>query len=483
MKLRSSISISLVIFVSLALTSVAIADKTLDRAREHFDAAQAAYAQGDFIKAAEEFELAYDARAFPQFLFNIGAAHEKGKQFDKAIEFYKRYLTDLPDADDKADVEKRIEALEAEIKRIAELKATNPDNPDEPPPEVDVNKVVEAVGEAKIRGLVVIESEPQNAYIYLDDKKKGVFARTPWSGSLEGEHTIFLERQGYKPREKRIAPDPNHLLVIDMALAEIDYLGYIEITSRPPGAKIYIDDKTIGAYDTTPFKGQLEPGPHKFWIEAEGYEPYMEEVDVIAGESQKLHAELSGDPVGYLNFRGAGIESVAVYVDGEILCDRGPCRKAVKQGNHTVQVKRSGYKTFTRKIEVQAATELTIRPQLSKNPGRGDAVWAYVFAAAFTGGGVFAGLQANSIHDDLQADIDAGMPPPDADDPRFLRGKIFAIGANVGYALGGISLLTAIYYTFRDKGAPSTGSLDLKAVALQPQLGPGYAGLGMEVNW
>lgn len=481
MKLR----IFFVILVTLALTSSAFADKALDRAREHFDNAQSAYAKGDYDKAAAEFELAYNARAFPQFLFNIGAAHEKAKRFQQAIDYYERYLVDLPEATDKDEVAKRVEALKKEIKRVEELKATDPDpeNPDQPAPEVDVTKVEEEVGEVKVRGLVVIESEPQNAYIYLDDPNGPVFARTPWSGSLEGEHTIFIKRQGYKPREKRIAPDPNHLLVLDMALAEIDYLGYIEITSTPPGAKIYIDKKEIGAYDKTPFKGQLEPGIHKFWIEAEGHDPYYEEIDVIAGEVQKIHAELSGDPVGYLNFRGAEMQYVTIYMDGEVLCETGPCRKAVKQGNHTIQVKRGGYKTYTTQLDVQAATEITIRPMLAKKPGRGDAVWAYIFAAAFTGGGVFAGLQANSIHDEIQADIDAGMPPPDPDDPRFLRGKIFAIGANVGYALGGISLLTAIYYTFRDKGVPSTGTIDLKAVAIQPQIGPGYAGMGVGVSW
>ena len=49
--------------------------------------------------------------------------------------------------------------------------------------------------------------------------------------------------------------------------------------------------------------------------------------------------------------------------------------------------------------------------------------------------------------------------------------------------IAGITALTAVYYTFRDKGAPSTALIDVRALALQPQIGPGYAGLGMEVQW
>ena len=41
------------------------------------------------------------------------------------------------------------------------------------------SKEVESLGDVKTRGLVVIESDPSEAYIYLDDKKKGAVAQTP----------------------------------------------------------------------------------------------------------------------------------------------------------------------------------------------------------------------------------------------------------------------------------------------------------------
>jgi hypothetical protein len=46
-----------------------------------------------------------------------------------------------------------------------------------------------------------------------------------------------------------------------------------------------------------------------------------------------------------------------------------------------------------------------------------------------------------------------------------------------------VTLLTAVYYTFREKGAPSTGLIDVRSLALRPEIGPGYAGLGMGVSW
>ena len=67
----------------------------------------------------------------------------------------------------------------------------------------------------------------------------------------------------------------------------------------------------------------------------------------------------------------------------------------------------------------------------------------------------------------------------DQADPRFDRGKYFAIGADAAYGVAGLLGLAAIYYTFRDKGPPSTGTVDVKALALTPALGSDFAGLSV----
>jgi tetratricopeptide (TPR) repeat protein len=456
-------------------------DESLNRAREAFDKAQSLYAQGSYAEAATQFDAAYQARPFAQFLFNIGACHEKLRQYDQAVDYYQRYLREDPETQDRKDVEKRIAVLKKEAERIKA--APPPDTPDAPPSPVTPSAEVQALEDVKIRGLVVIESDPPGAFIYLDKKESAPLSKTPWNGTMEGEHTIFIDRQGYKPVERRFAPDPKQLSILIFTLAEQDYLGWVDIKSNIPGADVYVDDKSVGVYRKTPFSGNMKPGKHKFWITAEGYDEYAVEVDIIAGKTHEINATLKGSPVGYLNIQGTGVENTTIYLDGKVLCERGPCRKAVQEGTHTLQIKRKGYKTYARKLEVQAKTQVILRPAMAKRPGRGDAVWAYIFTAAFLGGGIYAGLQANGIEDDLRQEIEAGSPPPDSNDPRYLRGKIFAISADAAYALAGVSLLTAVYYTFRDKGRSSTATTDVRAVAVEPSFAPGYAGVGMEVRW
>ncbi|MBS1122163.1 MAG: hypothetical protein H6Q90_4391, partial [Deltaproteobacteria bacterium] len=153
------------------------------------------------------------------------------------------------------------------------------------------------------------------------------------------------------------------------------------------------------------------------------------------------------------------------------------------EGEHTILVTRPGMKPYSRRIKVQAKTETAIKVGLAPAPSRSDAVIAYILAGAFTGGGVFLGLQASKYKDELRKEIDAGNPPPDSRDPRYTKGKAFAIAADATFAIAGITALTGIYYTFRDKGPPSTGLIDVRAIALRPEISPGYAGLGMEVAW
>jgi tetratricopeptide (TPR) repeat protein len=472
-----------VVVSALAGTAAAQPADALKKAQSAFDAAQLDYLQGKYDEAAQGFQDAYAARQFPQFLYNVGAAfHMKGKKlndaaaYTKAVEFYKKYLSEDPNAADKAKVEKSIGVLEAEIKRIGSA----------PPDQVKPSDEVKSLGEVKVRGLIVVESEPQNATIYLDDKKKGPFATTPWSGSLDGEHKIIIEKRGYKVSESTISADPSKLFVLRAVMSEEGYLGWVDVTSNVPGADIYLDDKAVGAIAKTPLHQNIKPGKHTFYVASEGYDEYKQDIEILPGQTYTISAELHGAPVGKLDVVGLGIEDARILVDGQLLCERGPCIKSVPQGDHTITVDRPDFKPYQRRVTIQPKTETSIKVALAPRPSRSDAVVAYVLGGVFLGGGIYLGTQASKLHDDLNKEImntDGSHVPPDSNDPRFTRGKIYAIAADSCFAIGAIIALTGVYYTFRDKGSATTGLIDVRALALSPQIGPGYAGMGMEARW
>jgi len=265
-------------------------------------------------------------------------------------------------------------------------------------------------------------------------------------------------------------------------MAQEDYLGWVEFKSNVPGAEIFIDDKSIGAVGKTPLSQNVKPGKHTFWITSEGYSEYKEDVEVIAGETHTVTASLSGAPVGRLNVSGPGVEDAMIMLDGKVLCERGMCVKNVPQGDHVLSVTREGYKPYIRRINIQSKTEMKVKVVLAIKPSRADAIVAYALAAGFTGGGIFLGLRANSLRDDIKDDIANGVLV-DRDDARFNHGKYYAIAADAAFLIGGITAITAVYYTFRDKGPPSAAAVEINSIAIQPQVGPTYAGLGMELHW
>ncbi|HEY1813455.1 MAG TPA: PEGA domain-containing protein [Kofleriaceae bacterium] len=481
----------LVMWVTVALCVLAgpVAAQNADamkKAQASFDTAQTEYLQGKFDEAAAGFQEAYAARPFPQFLYNVGASyHMKGKKtsdpeaYAKAVEFYKRYLTEEPDATDKATVEKAIGVLEAEIARLKQAPPAGGGSAATAAPSQEVQNL----GDVKVRGLVVIITEPQNATIYLDDKKKGPFATTPWSGSLEGEHKLIIEKRGYKVVESTISADPTKLVQFVSTMAQEDYLAWIEVASNVPKSDVFIDDKSIGAVGQTPWSQQIKPGKHTFWISKEGYNEYTESIDIAPGETKEIKGTLRGTPVGKLLVSGMGIEESTISIDGKILCERGPCLRSVSSGDHELSVTRPEFKPYRRRITIDPKTETEIKVALVPTPSRSDAVVAYVVAGIFLAGGIVAGVEANDLHDQLQKEITAANPTPASDDPRFLRGKIYAIAADGAFAVSAIAAATAVYYTLRDKGPPSTALIDAKSVTVMPEVNSQYAGVGMEVHW
>ncbi|MEZ4362081.1 MAG: PEGA domain-containing protein [Kofleriaceae bacterium] len=494
--LRQALCLCLCLLLFESYAAAQSAD-ALKKAQDAFDKAQQEYLAGNYDAAAAGFQAAYEARPYSQFLYNVAASfHMKGKKtgdakaYGSAVEFYRKYLSSDPKAADRARIEKTVLVLENEAKRLASLPppaAPDPTAPPDPskPPEANptASQEIEQLGDVAVRGLVVLDSEPAGATIYLDDKRKGAFGTTPWSGSLEGEHKVIFERRGYKVVETRLAADPNRLVAFKAGLPEADYLGFIEITSNVPGADVFIGDKSVGAVGKTPFSENRPPGKYKVWVSTDGYDEFSQEIEVVRGEALTVKAQLKGSPVGKLNITGPSIEEATVYLDGKVFCERGPCLKSVPEGRHELSIRRPDHKPYTKMITIQAKTETAVKAGLAPKPSRTDAIVAYVLAGGFAAGGVVLGMRANDLRDELKKEIAAGAPPPDDDDPRFQRGKIYAIAADGMYVVAGVTALTAVYYTFRDKGAPSTALIDVRALALTPQLGPNYAGLDMEVRW
>ncbi len=120
--------------VLLALTAGASAQPN-SRARAFYSDGQKAYADGDFQTAAQKFRAAYDLEPDPAYLYNIAQAYRFAKQCHQSVSYYKRFLTAMPDAPNKPDVDKFLVEVTACARSQPEPVMEPPPPPPPPPPQ------------------------------------------------------------------------------------------------------------------------------------------------------------------------------------------------------------------------------------------------------------------------------------------------------------------------------------------------------------
>jgi hypothetical protein len=489
--------------------SDATPDKGLTEAKDAFEAAQNAFVRGEYDKAAARFLEAYDKKPYPAFLFNVAVSYEKAKLLEKAREYFEKYLQVDPNASDAAQVKLRLDVIAqllAPPPAVASPVAGSapapvgpggapvavpgaeapgappiagapaapgaPPVPVAPPPALAPPPVLPDID---TKGLIVIDSKPQGATIYLNDKRSGPFGKTPWHGSLESKPVrLLLESKGYKPEERAISPRSDKLIDVYIALSEEHYLGWIEIVSNVPGADVFIDRKDIGAIGRTPFTGQLKPGKHTIYLEKFGWQPTQQEIDVPPGTAMQHTIAMPPSPSGWITITGKTTAGGRLLVDEKFGCAT-PCRAEVAPGKHKILVEKKGMEDYETDIELGRGIETAIEVQMSPRPPRTRAISTSIVALVFIGAGAYVGHLSQQAKDGLNSDI-ANHQLIDNNDPRFLRGKVEAIGADVLYGVGAIIAATAIYGLL-EHGPDSTGVAEHRTVSFAPAFGPDGAGL------
>ncbi|MDD1703561.1 MAG: DUF3344 domain-containing protein [Methanoregula sp.] len=97
-----------------------------------------------------------------------------------------------------------------------------------------------------------VDSDPAGADIYLDGFSTGYTTPYTIHNVSDGEHIVTLSKPGYLPAESVVNVD-NKDLVRRFVMQSYLY-GMLNVTSDPPGGKIYINNKNTG--EKTPFTFQ-----------------------------------------------------------------------------------------------------------------------------------------------------------------------------------------------------------------------------------
>ena len=444
-------------------------DAQLAAAKVEFEEAQRLFIKEQFDGAAAKFLAAFEKKPYGAFLFNAAVAYERSQKWELSIDYFQRYIDKNPDAKDKRDVELRLQGLARVLNASKAAAPPLPGQAPAAPAEVAMLPALET------KGLVIIDSKPQGATIYLEDKKNGPLGTTQWQGSLEPRPVkLILEAKGFKAETRLITPRSDKIIEVYIALSEEHFLGWVEIASNVAGADVFMDRKEIGAIGRTPYTGHMKPGKHMVWIEKAGYGSVQKEIEVQPGTATTHNIDLSKVSVGWIAVVGKKSRGAKLYVDEKFACDT-PCQSETAPGSHNVRVQREGAENYEATLQVKQAAQTLVEVQFNPTPPRGRAWTTAVISAVFLGGGIYAGLQAKDREDGIKNDIKAGQLI-DNNDPRVNEGKIWAIGADVAFGISAVTGIMSVY-NFLRSNPPSTGELDEKSVAITPVGLPGGAGV------
>ena len=439
--------------------------RALDEARVHFEAGQSLFEKGEYGLASSAFLAAYAARPFAAFLFNAAVAEERKGDLAKAVDLFRRYLTEDSAATDGVEIAARIKSLED---RLA-VPATTPP-PDTTPPLPQLPPLPD-VG---IKGLIAVETEPAGAMIYLDRKEpSALLGAAPWHGSLSGRHTLIVELRGHQQVRRVVDLSSDTFYVYSFGLKRDAILGFVEIRSNIAHADVFIDRKEDGAVGRTPYLGNLPRGLHTIWVRKEGYVEAKRTIFVQAEGAQSIPVPLELAPSGFIRIGGdASTEGAQVLLDGHRVaaCPQIPCRFEAPEGTHTLSIRKSGKKPVDRSLAVTPATEQSVAVKLAAKPSRSDAILPILVSAGVATGAVFLLREADAR---AAAHTDPSTPQPD-------EIRVFRIGAAVAFGLSGLSLAQGLYYLVRDKGPPSSAVVETSRLSFAPALGPGLLGLAAQ---
>jgi DNA-binding transcriptional regulator YhcF (GntR family) len=206
--------------------------------------------------------------------------------------------------------------------------------------------------EEKEYGSISVNSNPQEARVYLDNAYKG---NTPINirDVSTGRHKLRIKLAGYEDWVSEITVSSSRVLRVSADLKSQEEQGSISINSDPQGADIYLDDKYEGL---TPLNLQdIASGEYEVKISLPGYEEWVEEVTVSPSRTARVYTELESRP---------DYGSIAIYCDQKdakvflngtykkTITKTPTVLEEIESGNYEIVIIKDGFRAWVKDIEV-----------------------------------------------------------------------------------------------------------------------------------
>jgi len=437
--------------------------------RARMEEGQGLFLAAKYEEAARAFEAGYAAHPYSAFLFNAGVCHQKSNNPEAAQGAFEAYLAKDPAAPDAADVKQRLADLAAAI--AARKAAAAQTSEDGPPSEVAVPEAVAT--DTTMKSLVVVQTEPEGAplrlYRRLDEHAVPFVAErrenpgwelvaertTPTDLTLAvgRYHVVIDEFREFNRSETDIDVSPGYVHQFKANLSQGAFLGFLRVTTNAKNARIYLDDdgRRESIWGVAPHGELVKPGEHRLLVEAPGYIASDRLVAIEAGDNREVAVDLERLTYGIVRLDGTAPE-LTVYEGEEYLgtwrAGASALELRLPSGKHQLHVRARGYKDLRTQVDVPRGQILPVRANMVKKYPRGAAWTQAALSVALIGASTYFALESDRLERELTGARAAGTLS--SADSRMDQGYWYSIGADGGFALGGLFGLLSTYNFIKD---------------------------------
>ena len=223
-------------------------------------------------------------------------------------------------------------------------------------------------------GALQVVSSPGGADLYIDSVYKGQTS-IAIGNIATGTHVLLLKHYGYQDLSGDVVVDEGKTTYLSFTLIPFTEptTGNLLISSDPAGAGIYID----GSYSGVTHSGEpatftgIAPGPHSVELKLSNYQGYSETVEIVAGTTSTVSANLAGSP-NPGPFASVEISSTpsgaSVFLDDAMQGITPLTLSAVPAGKHTISIRMTGYSDYSTVLQLSPGQSALISAALAPVP-------------------------------------------------------------------------------------------------------------------
>ncbi|MEO8874140.1 MAG: PEGA domain-containing protein [Polyangiaceae bacterium] len=288
-----------------------------------------------------------------------------------------------------------------------------------------IKKTDRTAAEAKLKelttktGTIAIHVNENGARVSLDEKDVGLSPTAlPFRNDL-GLHHVHVEKEGFSPFDSNVTVTAAGRAVVEVALTKKAKTGHVTVTA-PPGdvMRVLVDGIDVGG---TPYDGDFAPGSHTVAGRSSKSTAPVQPIDLVAGNTVtvSLAPSASTGRVEVTTSDGQGF----IIVDGKPVAE-GAFAGELPVGPHIIRVKREGYETFEKKVDLQEhetlAESVTLRASAGGTTKGADskADSDRPFSGVYGGLGITALIEPNGNGNSLESSCSqigaasCSTPPP-----------------------------------------------------------------------